>query len=179
MSHDVSLLVLGLGGGLAGDDGVGPAAVAELGRRFVPPSGTRVVDGGALGLALLPLLARADKVLLVGSAPWGDAPGSVVRLDGDDVTPALRSRLAAHQVEVADLLDGLRLCSHWPRRLGLVGLVPAPLELRRGRSPAVESVLPALVEALVEEAARWGHPFAPIEPGGSPRMASSRGAELR
>jgi len=163
VSHSVRLLVLGLGNVLCGDDGVGPAAVAELARRFVTPEGARVVDGGTLGLALLPLLADAEQVLLIDSVQTGEKPGTLVRLDGDDVTPAVRSRLSVHQVGVADLLDGLRLCGHWPRRLGLVGVVPATLELRLGRSPVVERRMPDLVAALIQEAARWGFIFAPID----------------
>ena len=163
-THSMRLLVLGLGNVLCGDDGVGPAVVAELGRRYAPPEGACVVDGGTLGLSLLPLLADAEHVLLVDAVLTGDAPGTLVRLRGDDVTPAVRSRLSVHQVGVADLLDGLRLCGHWPRRLGLVGVVPVTFELQLGRSPAVERAVPALVEAVVEEAARWGHVFARIEP---------------
>ncbi len=176
MSHSVRLLVLGLGNVLCGDDGVGPAVVAELGRRYAPPSGARVVDGGTLGLALLPLLADAEQILLVDSVLTGDPPGTLVRLDGDDVTPAVRSRLSVHQVGVADLLDGLRLCGHWPHRLGLVGVVPETFELQLGRSPAVERVIPALVEAVVEEASRWGHVFAPMatkEQTGNDELASA------
>lgn len=161
MSHAVPMLVLGLGNVLCGDDGVGPAVIAELSRRYTPPDGVRVVDGGTLGLALLPLLAEADRVLLVDSVQTGAAPGTLVHLDGDDVTPAVRSQLSVHQVGVADLLDGLRLCGHWPLCLTLVGVVPATLELQLGRSPAVEETIPALVEAVVEEAARWGYSFAP------------------
>jgi len=163
-AHSMRLLVLGLGNVLCGDDGVGPAVVAELGRRYVPPEGACVMDGGTLGLTLLPLLADAEHVLLVDAVLTGDVPGTLVRLRGDDVTPAVRSRLSVHQVGVADLLDGLRLCGHWPRRLGLVGVVPASFELHLGRSQAIERAVPALVEAVVEEAARWGHVFAPKGP---------------
>lgn len=161
MSHAVPLLVLGLGNVLCGDDGVGPAVIAELLRRYSPPVGVRVDDGGTLGLSLLPLLTEAERVLLVDAVQTGEEPGTLVRLDGDDVAPAVRSRLSVHQVGVADLLDGLRLCGHWPRRLALVGVVPATLDLRLGRSPAVERALPAIVEAVVEEAAHWGFTFEP------------------
>lgn len=161
MNDAPRLLVLGLGNVLCGDDGVGPAVIAELGRRYAPPEGARVVDGGTLGLALLPLLAGAEDVLLVDAVRTGEEPGALVRLAGDDVAPAVRERLSVHQVGVADLLDGLRLCGHWPRRLTLVGVVPETLELQLGRSPVVERAIPDLVEAVVEEAARWRHAFVP------------------
>jgi hypothetical protein len=47
----------------------------------------------------------------------------------------------------------------FPRRLVLLGLVPATLELGLGRSPAVEAGIDGLVEAIAEEARRMGFPL--------------------
>ena len=65
MSERVPLLILGLGNVLLEDDGVGGAAVSLLLERFSPPAGVDVLDGGTLGLSLLPYLENADAVILV------------------------------------------------------------------------------------------------------------------
>ena len=72
-------------------------------------------------------------------------PGTLVRLEGEDVAPAVASRLSPHQVGVADLLDGARWRDRYPDRLVLLGLVPETLDLGLRRSRAVEAALPALV----------------------------------
>ena len=159
MSKPTSLLVLGLGNLLLEDDGVGSSAVALLNARYVAPAGARVFDGGTLGLALLPYLEDADAVILVDAVRTDAAPGTLVRLDGDEVPPAVATRLSPHQVGVADLLDGARWLGRYPRRLVLVGLVPASMELAVELSAAVAPALPDLVERIVAEAHALGFDF--------------------
>jgi hydrogenase maturation protease len=153
------LLVLGLGNVLLSDDGLGIAAVALLDRLFQEPYGVSVLDGGTLGLALLPLLEDAADVILVDAVRADLPPGSFVRLDGEAVAPAARERLSPHQIGVADLLDGMRLRGRTPRRITLLGLVPETLELGVDRSPAVAAGLPGLVEAIVFEALEMDYVF--------------------
>jgi hydrogenase maturation protease len=153
------LLVLGLGNVLLTDDGVGSAAVAMLLERYRPPASARVLDGGTLGLALLPHLEDAGAVMLV-DAVRADAPaGTIVRIAGDDVGPAVASRLSPHQVGVADLLDGARWRGRYPQQVVLLGIVPAAFDLAIGLSPTVEAALPGLVERVVDEARRLGFDF--------------------
>lgn len=156
-----SLLILGLGNVLCGDDGLGVAALEELERRFVMPDSVRALDGGTLGLSLLAHVEAADDLLIV-DAIRADAPaGTLVHIDGEAVGPAVRQRLSVHQVGVADLLDCLHLLGEYPRRLVLLGLVPATLELCLGRSPEVEGQIPLLVNAVAQEASRLGYELIP------------------
>jgi hydrogenase maturation protease len=163
MSDDrtVPLLVLGLGNVLCGDDGLGAVAVHLLQRRYRAPDGVLVLDGGTLGLSLLPNLEQAREAILVDAIRTDGAPGSLVRLEGDDVAPAVAARLSVHQVGVLDLLDAARWLERYPSRLVLVGLVPQSLALGVGRTAAVEAALPGLVDRIVAEAGGLGHVFLP------------------
>jgi hydrogenase maturation protease len=156
-----ALLVLGLGNLLCGDDGIGPAAVNLLTRRYTVPDGVQVVDGGTRGLWLLPDIEAAQQVLLVDAVRVDLPPGSFVRLQGDEVGPAVAARLSVHQVGVADLLDAARWRDAYPLQLTLLGLVPATLDLGLARSAIVEARLPRLVAWIVQEARRRGHDFLP------------------
>jgi hydrogenase maturation protease len=161
MSSDrpIPLLVLGLGNVLCGDDGLGVVAVHLLQRRHRVPDGAVVLDGGTLGLSLLPHLEQAREAILVDAIRGEETPGTLVRLEGDDVAPAVAARLSVHQVGVFDLLDAARWRGRYPERLILLGLVPGSLELGVRRTPAVEAALPALVERIVAEARELGHVF--------------------
>ncbi len=161
MPEEAGLLVLGLGNLLCGDDGVGVAAVELLRQRYEAPPDARVVDGGTLGLSLLPLLEDARDAILVDAVSTGAPPGTPVRLEGEDVPLAARERLSVHQVGVADLLGGAHLVGRTPERLVLLGIVPESLDLFVGRSVAVESGVADLVERIVGEAAAWGYRFLP------------------
>ena len=133
----IGVLVLGLGNVLLGDDGLGAAAVARLEREYCVPPGVLLVDGGTLGLSLLGLLAEADHVILVDAVRADNQPGTLVRLDGEDVGDAVRDRLSPHQVGVADLLDAARLIDRYPASVTLLGLVPDTIDLAVVRSIAV------------------------------------------
>jgi hydrogenase maturation protease len=159
MNDRTPLLVLGLGNVLLEDDGVGSAAVTRLRDYYDSPDGVRVFDGGTLGLSLLPYLDQADALILVDAVRTDDAPGTFVRLDGDDVPPAVATRLSPHQVGVADLLDGARWLDRYPSRVVLLGLVPQSIELGLGLTPAVADGLAGLVERVAAEAAAMGFPF--------------------
>jgi hydrogenase maturation protease len=108
MSDRTPLIVLGLGNVLLEDDGVGVAAVTLLRDGYDVPAGVRILDGGTLGLSLLPYLEEAEVLILVDAIRADAPPGSFVRLDGDAVPPAVATRLSPHQIGVADLLDGAR-----------------------------------------------------------------------
>ena len=152
-----SVLVLGLGNVLLGDDGLGAAAVARLEREYFVPPGVRLEDGGTLGLSLLGLLAESDHVILVDAVLADGPPGTLVRLDGADVGDAVRDRLSPHQVGVADVLEAARLIGRYPATVTLLGLVPDSIELAVVRSGAVDANLDALVAAIVHEVQCLGH----------------------
>jgi hydrogenase maturation protease len=168
MSERIPLLVLGLGNVLLEDDGVGSAAVSRLLDRFSAPSGVRVLDGGTLGLSLLPYLEAAEAVILVDAVRADAVPGTFVRLLGDDVRLAVATRLSPHQVGVADLLDGARWLGRYPRRVVLLGLVPASIDLAVGLSPRVRASLLELVDRIVDEAGALGFVFEPREADETP-----------
>ncbi len=152
-----SLLILGLGNVICSDDGLGVVAAERLRRDYELPGGVEVLDGGTLGLSLLAHVSGADDLLLLDAVRADAPPGTLVRLDGDDVGPAVRERLSVHQIGVADLLDAMRLLDEAPRRLVLLGLVPETLELGIERSPAVAANLDALVAAAVRDARNLGY----------------------
>jgi hydrogenase maturation protease len=161
MSRRTSLLILGLGNVLLQDDGLGVTAVTKLIESYDRPDGVRILDGGTLGLSLLPAVEQADRLILVDAIQVDSAPGSFVRLTGDDVGPAVASRLSPHQVGVADLLDGVRWLDRYPSSVVLLGLVPESIDLGIGLSPAVQQQVPTLVERVVGEARALGFEFRP------------------
>ena len=157
----MTTLVLGLGNVLCADDGAGIAALVMLQRGWLLPPEVAAVDGGTLGLSLLPLLEDADRVLIIDAILADGPPGTLVRLSGAEVPTAVHTRLSPHQVGVADLLDALRLGGSDDEAPVLHGVVPASIELCLQRSPAVAAALPALVERVVAELRSWGLPLVP------------------
>jgi hydrogenase maturation protease len=157
MHKPIPLLLLGLGNVLCGDDGLGVAAVHELARRYVVPADVRLIDGGTLGLSLLPYIEDAQRAVLI-DAVRADAPaGTLLRLQGADVAAAVAYRLSTHQVGVADMLDAARWRDRLPEPLVLFGIVPASLDLGVSLSPTVWQRLPDLVVRVAAAVAELGY----------------------
>lgn len=155
------ITVLGLGNVLCGDDGLGVSAIAELMRRFELAPEVRVLDGGTLGLALLPLMQTTRVAILVDAIDDGQAPGSFVHLRGHEVVRRAALRLSVHQIGVADLLDASALVGDGPSDLVLLGLVPGATELGIGLTGEVARAMPGLVAELAAEITRQGFPVVP------------------
>jgi len=79
-----AILVLGIGNLVMGDDGAGVRVVQELQKRYVFPPHVEVMDGGTLGLDLLPKLEGIGRLLMVDAVETGGEPGTLVRLVGEE-----------------------------------------------------------------------------------------------
>lgn len=150
MSSAAPPLVVGIGNILLRDEGVGVRVVLELERRAadhqldVPP-GTRFIDGGTLGLELLPLIATASTLVLVDAVNLGRSPGSVTVIRGDAIEGTLAGHVSPHQVGVADLVAAARLMGVFPDAASLVGIQPAAIDIGLDLTPEVEA---AVVDAM-------------------------------
>jgi hydrogenase maturation protease len=158
----VSVLVLGVGHILLGDEGVGVRAIEALAERYQLSDGVEVVDGGTAGFDLLDLLDSREAVILVDAIRSDSPPGSLVRIAGDAVAVRLGSRLSPHQLGLTEVLATLRLLSREPAPLTILGMVPASIELGLALSPTVAARLDQLVASIVAELGRLGVSPAPI-----------------
>ena len=156
MSELGPLLILGLGNVRCGDDGLGAVAVALITARYEAPPGVEVVAGASLGPSLLPHVEDAGAVILVDAIRADAPPGAFVRLEDEEVGPAVEERLSPHRVGVAALQQGAGLSR---RKLLLVGLVPKSLEQSGTLSSTVEAGLVGLVKRVVLEARLLGYEF--------------------
>lgn len=146
-------LVLGLGNSIMTDDGIGPRVIAELTASCTVPEDVELLDGGTLGLDLLPRLEGVQRLILVDAVETGKGPGTVVRLAGDDVPIALETKLSPHQMGMKDLLAVARLMDCLPEQVVLIGMQPECLEMGTELSPVIEAGIPTVLEMVIKEAA--------------------------
>lgn len=149
-------LVLGLGNILLGDDGVGVRAVERLQALYDLPEDLRVLDGGTLGLDLLPYVEDADRLLLIDAVQAGQEPGTPLRLEGEEVPAFLAVKLSPHQMALPDLLAAARLRGRYPSEVVLWGVQPGPMTTTLDLSPPVAAQVDALVDRLLADLGRWG-----------------------
>ena len=152
----MGILVLGLGNLLMGDDALGVHAVRRLQERFVFPEKVRLLDGGTLGLDLLPQLEGVGRLLIVDALEMQREPGTIVRLSGEEVPRAFAGKLSVHQMGLQDLLAVAELQGHLPPEIVVWGVQIATIELGLQLSAAVGQALEQVVDAVAAELAAWG-----------------------
>ena len=138
------------------DDGVGVRVVQCLASRYVFPVGVMVLDGGTLGLDLLPFLEGLKHLLIVDAMATGGPPGTILRLTGDDIPIAFETKLSPHQMGLKDLLAVSLLQGNTPPETVLLGVQPESIQLGLDLSPPVEAKLQTLVEMALRELEAWG-----------------------
>jgi len=144
-------LVLGLGNILLRDDGAGVRVVERLSQSAGLPPEVEVLDGGTLGMDLLPYLEGVDRLVVVDAVDMGVTPGTVARFQGDNVPIALTLKVSPHQAGLADLLAAARLCGLCPREVILWGVQPAEVDVGLELSEPVSAAVEALVDWVFRE----------------------------
>lgn len=152
----MSILVLGLGNLVMTDDALGSRVVEALEQRFEFPEQVKLLDGGTLGLDLLPRLEGIDKLLVVDALEMGAEPGTVFRLVGGEVPRAFANKLSVHQMGLQDLLAVAELLGHLPSELVVLGAQAASIEMGTELTEVVAGVLEEIVDAVVAELTDWG-----------------------
>jgi hydrogenase maturation protease len=149
-------LVLGLGNILLGDEGVGVRVVERLQELYHFPPEVQVLDGGTLALDLLPYVEDADRLLVIDALEMGAEPGTVARLEGDQVPAFLSVKISPHQMGLADLLAAARLRNFYPQELVLWGVQPGAMSVGLELSGPVAAQVEVLVDRVLVELSRWG-----------------------
>jgi len=151
MSQEVArTVVLGLGNVLHGDDGAGAQAINRLREDARIPSDASLVEGGTLGLELLPYVWDASRLIVIDAVDIGETPGTVVRLEGEELN-SLPGNSSVHQLGVSDLLVALRVLGGKQPSVVLLGVQPASTDWSTKLSPAVAAAMDLLVAAAVKE----------------------------
>lgn len=156
----MAVLVLGIGNALMSDDAFGVRVIAELQRQFVFPTGVEILDGGTLGLDLLPRFEGVEKLLIIDALEMDAAAGTIFRLAGQEVPRAFAGKLSLHQMGVQDLLAVAELQGHLPGELVVWGVQSGSIEMSLELTPAVAAAIAPVVEAVAVELADWGYPAA-------------------
>ncbi|MBI5470821.1 MAG: hydrogenase maturation protease [Ignavibacteriae bacterium] len=111
--HDKSILILGVGNVLMGDEGVGVHAIKELERSNLPQDVT-LLDGGTGGFHLLSLFSEHDPIILI-DATMDEKPAGSVTITRPRFASEFPRTLSAHDIGLRDLLESAQLLGALPK----------------------------------------------------------------
>ncbi|MCU0588833.1 MAG: HyaD/HybD family hydrogenase maturation endopeptidase [Syntrophobacteraceae bacterium] len=155
------ILVLGVGNILLHDEGIGVRVIEELQAWYEFSDNVQFYDGGTLGLRLLDPIAGADRLIVVDAVQNGEPPGTLYRLDAEDLNRRVTFKNSLHQLDLVETLAYAEVLGNRPETV-IVGIEPADispwgLEL----TEIVRSRMADLCDCVLAEIRQAGGDFQP------------------
>jgi hydrogenase maturation protease len=151
-------IILGLGNTLNRDEGLGVNALQFVRDQIDVPPEIELIDGGTLGLNLLPLVEECGHLLLLDAANAGQAPGALIELRRDQIPLYAGVKLSQHQITFQEVLGLANMRGHLPEHLHLIGIQPADLSIGLELSPLVAAQMPQVIKRVAVLLREWGFP---------------------
>lgn len=147
--------VLGLGNILLRDEGVGVKVAVAVRERYSFSPEVEVIDGGTLGLDLLPLIEGKEKVVIIDAVDFGQEPGYVGILDDEQIPSVLAAKLSVHSIGLADVLFAAKLLEIAPAKLRLIGIQPQSLEVGLDVTNCIGDKIEDLIDLAIKTLREW------------------------
>ena len=156
-------VVLGIGNTILTDEAAGVRAVEALERGWLLPQNVMAIDGGTSGMEMIEELSNLDFLIVLDVVKTGAAPGTVVRIAGEEIPVFFRKKLSPHQIALPDVLASLELLDAMPKEIVVLGVEFISLELGLDMTPTVAEKVPVLAAMAAEELAARGYAVTPLK----------------
>jgi len=151
-------IVLGLGNTLNRDEGLGVYVLEELEEKlvdFLVDDELEFLDGGVLGLNLLPLVEEASHILVLDAVNAHKIPGTVIEMTRDEIPLYTGIKMSDHQITFQEVLGLASFRGKLPENLHLIGIQPEDLSIGVDVSPTVRASLVEFLERCETILSAW------------------------
>ena len=142
-----SILVMGVGNYLMGDEGVGVHVIQEMAKKELP-NYVDILDGGTGGLLLLSCFEVYPTIIFVDATMDGK-PAGTVSLIRPKFASDFPSALSVHDVGLKDMIEAVYLMDHVPDihlfTVSIEELNPMTIELNK----KVQVAIPEIIEQIL------------------------------
>jgi len=150
------VLVMGVGNTLLQDDGIGVHVTQAFKASQATTSALEILDGGTIGLSLLPEIEDADAVIIVDASEIGECPGSIRIFRNSEIDRQLSGKKrSVHEVAVADLFAAASIRGRCPSERALIAIQPGSTKLGLEPTPEVQAAIAQACEAVQRISNRW------------------------
>jgi hydrogenase maturation protease len=152
-----TILVLGIGNTLLGDEGIGVHAMREVAKHGSERPELRCLDGGTLSFTLAPEIESCDGLIVLDAAELQASAGDVRVFEGramDQFLGAQRKR-SVHEVGLLDLMAVAALEGHLPELRALIGVQPEFVGWSDAPTERVARAIPTACAYALEIVERW------------------------
>lgn len=149
------ITVLGIGNILLQDEGLGVKTAQLLIEKYRFPSNVQILDGGTLGMSLIPFLDGTKKLIIVDAVSGKLAPGSIYELKNEDVQVYFKQTVSLHDLGIQDVLAMLEILEKPISEIVVFGIQPEIIDVGLELSGTVASAVNKLINIVVGQLKDW------------------------
>lgn len=146
-----SILVLGVGNILLGDEGAGVRTIELLQDEYSFSDQVELLDGGTAGLELLSYLDDKKELIIIDAIIGEEPPGTVKKMILDDPPAFFQNRISPHQLGLSEMLSCAAMTDSLPERISLYGIIPESLETGLELSKAVTAAVADISRQVADD----------------------------
>jgi len=150
------ILVMGIGNTLLQDDGIGVHITERFKSTHPADPCVSILDGGTIGLSLLPEIEDAEAVIIVDASEIGECPGTMRIFRNQEIDRQLSGkRRSVHEVALYDLFSAAAIRGRSPEHRVLIAIQPACTEWGLNPTPEVNASIPMACAAISSMTREW------------------------
>lgn len=142
-------VILGIGNILLKDDGVGVYTIRELENEKLP-STIELVDGGTSTLDTLSYFLDYKKVIIVDCLKAGYEPGTIYKINPEDIKSYKSENLSIHDVQILDVVKIANMLGKFPK-VTIFGIEPQKICLDTEMTETMKNKIPEVIKLLKME----------------------------
>ncbi len=142
-------VIIGIGNILLQDDGVGVHVVNQLESETLP-STIELVDGGTSTLDTLGYFLDYRKVIVVDCLRAGLEPGTIYKIEPEDIKNYQKGNLSIHDVQILDVVKMANMMGHYPEVV-IFGIEPKTISVNLEMTDLMYAKIPEVIANIKKE----------------------------
>lgn len=151
----VDISVVGIGNIIMQDEGFGVRCAEYLQKITDYPDFVQIIDGGTLGMDLMPYIAGTKKLLLIDAMNIDAPVGSFHSFTGDELNVYFKNKITIHDVGVNDMLAVLKLTDNPIEEVVVMGIKPEVVSMGLDMTEKIAEKVPEVAQKAKELVDKW------------------------
>jgi hydrogenase maturation protease len=149
------ITILGIGNTLFSDEGVAIHLLPLLEEEFKDNESIEIIEGLTDGMKLLGPVEDAENLIIIDAINAGMVPGTIISLKGDEIPAYFGIKMSIHQLGFQEVLLAAKMRERYPKRIAMLGMQPASLELGVELTEMNRENLQDLKKAVMDQVNIW------------------------
>ncbi|CUT04583.1 hydrogenase maturation protease [Candidatus Chrysopegis kryptomonas] len=151
----MKIAVLGIGNPLLGDDGFGVEVVKKLSQTLGESPDVEIIDGGSLGIYLLPYLEDKTHLIVVDVINFGGKPGEIVKFKLEDIPAYISLKVSEHQITFHEVIALMNLLGIKPVENLVIGVQPKSNKWGDNISDEIRRAIDKVIDEVKKQIEIW------------------------